>query len=727
MLSDQLKTPFTRDQTQRICDLVGRSAIESMQALEGRNDDFQTWDYQADGDPFWAGIPPRWEGGCDTEDPMTDEQRFEIVAAMLYILASQEWLQVETTGENDEDEQGAANIQAFLNDVFVEAEITTKHAYDLMDLATRHSYGVLVCEWQQKIEYQYEFAWQHKQTERTEPEGSQKVLENPDAYDLIEQRSEALISDGITCRVPYTGDVYLDPPTAQSFEEAERIIERFEYTSTDLLNGIRDYGFDKSKVADILRMGPGGLDTGDNYASDRDSIDGIARTTGTTDTSNKFEVLQVLGTPPPLLRDGVSEIREPDRRRDYQWMIFPAGNVCFKFRPSAYKKRPYVKYPFRGRAGRMIGYSVCSMLCAMQQEATIAFRFAIDFRDLYFSSPLLAPDTWAVEFERWNNFPGAILPYPTTPPMNAAQAIMPLPVNPAGFTASMTNLQDTRERANQIFSADARGPGASLQRTATEANQAAAGADEKLDLLLFNFKLGISDTAEVILSHYQQFAGSEPLSRRVGAKVVEITPEMLKKQYRIMAVGTSENASPQIKLQRATLLRDTALADPMLQQRAQQGDMSAYYEVFRRLYVACGVRNPQAIQGREPTPGMDPQMLVQVLMAKAMQYAQAGDPGCQDLVMTAQQLMQSQAGQMPPQAGAAQGQGGAQLDVTAKLLGQLAPNQQQAVLEKSGVPPPEQQGQQGQQGPMGIPGGGGPMPMVPQGGMVPQMNGFGGY
>ncbi len=697
MLVDSIKPRFSLVQTEQICSAVLRSCVDSVDAAFQRDQDFLTWDRQAEGDPSWAGIPQRWAGSCYVEDPLTDEHIFETVAAIAYIQQQQDWWQCEAKGSETEDEQFAANIEAFLNDLVIETKLGSTHMYDLLENAARHSYGILAIEWEQTYTRDYTPVYRHKKSAEVMMPDDPDVLHNPQNYRLIEEMSERVENEGIALRVPYSGDVYFDPPTAQSIKEAERIIERFSYTASDLLDGVEALGFDEDQVAALLRSGPCSTDT-QTYAYERDEIEGISPLQRDT-----WEVYRVIGRPPPLIEDGYSTIKASDRDRDYQWMVCPAHQVCFKFAPSPYARRPYAKYPFRGRAGRMIGHSVCSMVAPMQQETTVALRFAVDFRDMFFSSPTLVPDEWADEWERWPSYPGAILPYPTNPPMGP-DVIKPLPVNPAGATFSMANAQDFRERASQLFSADARGPAMTQQRTATEAGQAAAGADEKLDLLLLNFHMGVEETAEVILSHYRQFAGSESIVRMIGAKSVEITPEALKKSYRIVAVGNSENASPMLRLHRNELLWQIAQGDPIIAQKVQQGDMTAIYAVLARLYRAVGIRNPASILGKEPTPPPTPDLILQTVLAGMQQFAQAGDPGCQQLLMQVSEMMQSQDQGQPAQAGGQQGNpqkismslnfkdlAGSQQDAFAQMVG-LPPANQGQNAPRNGVGPQQPQG-----------------------------------
>lgn len=684
MITDTLKPDFSLEMRGRICEATMNSAKRAIERRRDGDDQFLLWDQQAEGDPLWAGIPPRWRGGCDVEDPMTDEHLFEIVASVVYIQRQQEWYQVTEVEHSTEESEGAQQIEDLMNDLVTEARLNTQHLYDLAENAARHSYAVLCIEWEQKYKTQYRPVYRHKEKETLHETGSPEVLNDPDSYALTEEIHETVEHEGIKCRVPYTGDVYLDPPSAQSFSEARRVIERFDYTEDDLINGITDFGFDEKQVEELLKSGPTKF-SDRTYRSERDEIEGVD---GEEDT---WEVLRIIGQPPVMLKEGKSELKEEERRRDYQWMVCPSHNICFKFAPSGYVKRPYAKFPFRGRPGRFIGHSVCSMLAPLQQEATNAFRFTIDFRDLYMSSPLLVPDSWYNEVQWYSSYPGSMMPYPTNPPIGPG-AIQPLPYNPSGFQAGIASTNQYYARADQLFSSDARGPAQIQNRTATEVAQSASGADEKLDLILMNFHLGVEEAGDIILSHYQQFGG-EMITRRIGEKTVQISAEMLRKRYRIQATGSSENASPIIRERRTQMIATFAQQDPILAQKVAQGDMTGVYQIMSRLYRAAGIRDPKSILGGEPTAPPNSDYLLQMLLQIAAQFAKQGDQGCLFIIQKAQQMMASrQQNEGAPVQGAPQQQGkgkGEREGVSASVKYEdLAPNQQQVFAQKIlGLPP----------------------------------------
>lgn len=627
MIEQYREPEFTAAVRGEICAEVMERAQDAVGALRQRDSDFTTWDMQAERDPWWSGVQPRWQGGSFLEDPMTDEHLFETEGSICYIQRQSEWYQVSETKSGEAQE--AADLEAFLNDLVVETKLNTKYLYDLVCMSGRHSYGVLHVGWEQKYEKQYTPMWRHKRSDRLVEWNDPEVALHPEDYKETEQINETVLNDGIVLRVPYTGDIYLDNPGAQSFQGAARVIERFMYTEDDLINGIEDYGFDEKRVKEILAADRSIVsDCFWTQYNDRDGVDA---------GKGIYEVWMVTGTPPARVGESERELMADKRRRDYQWMLCPGMDICFKFSKSQYNRRGYVKYPFRGVPNRMVGHSVCNMLGALQRESSFSLRFGIDFRDLYMSSPMIMPDELYQAWDNFKSFPGAAFPIPRE--FTAAQ-IQPLPYNPAGFTASQAGHQMTLSRAGQYFSSDVRGPAEVANRSATEASQMASGADEKLDLLLMNFHMGVEDTADVILSHYAQFRGDEGDTRMIGQREVKISPEMLRKKFRISASGTSENASPHVKLSRAMALANFARQDPILQQKFVSGDKTGAYFVASHVYRALGIRNPQAIIGREPIAPPNSEYILEAVMGVAQQLAQQGDPGAAAIMQMSQQLIE---------------------------------------------------------------------------------------
>lgn len=670
--------------TEDVCLDVMERTTKAIGRYSGRDEDFTVADMQAERDPWWAGIRPRWKGGCFIEDPMTDEHLFENEANLVYVQGQADWYQVSEIEEADA--QAASDMEAFLNDVVIEAKINTTHLYDLACNMGRHSYGVLHCGWKQEYGKDYTPIARHKRSERLVQVDDSEVIQHPEDYDITEEIQETVIHDGLDCRVPYTGDVYFDSPAAQSFKQATRVIERFHYTEDDFLNGIDDFGFDRKEVKTILASQPSSQTR--SFFSEYNEREGISG-------DDTWEVLMVTGNLPAMLDEGASRLKESVRRRDYQWMLCPGAQSVFKFAKSPYRKRPYVKFPFRGVPGRMIGHSVCNMLAPLQREATLAYRFRVDFRDVYMSSPMIVPAALYNDWASFRSYPGAAYPVeqPYTP-----DHFKPLPYNPAGYQAGIADWKDTISRADAYFSADARSPTQYGNRTATEMAQISSGADEKTDLILTNMHFGVEDLGEVILSHYQQFSGSEGIQKRIGGKTVSVSPEMLRKRFRIQATGSSENANPLMRIKKAMELAAFAMKDPILIQKFQSGDKTGAYFIDNYVYRALGVRNPQLIIGREPSAPPNSEYILEAMMSAVEQYAQSGDQTAQQLQGLLQNLIQqAQAGGAQAAGNAGPQQQGPKMSVSMNFKD--APPQIQGQIEQAMGFQPASQGPPQQQQP----------------------------
>lgn len=661
------------------------SAISS---CADRNELFRRWDAQLRGDPSWAGLKPRNQKACYIEDPITREHHLTLVANIMTILRQEQWWLVNPIEPGDED--AAGQLEAWLNDKIAEYHFNGLVGYDLAYNAARYTYAVLYCGWKQDYSTNYETRFKDSE--------SGEVVEAEDRlpgrqYKETEQISEDLDAEGLDIRVPDPSDVYFWPPDAQTVEQAEMVFERTYMSAGELLDGIDDYEYDADAVASILTSGMAQNDN--TYQTDANERDGIAATSGADDGA-MYEVYFIFGRPPALMQSGRSTLKNDIRRRNYFWVVSKEENVVLKCVPMPFKKKPYVMFPFLGIPGRLLGDSVCSMLQALQIEATIALRFRVDTRDIATSPTLMVPDTLYPDLSRYTVFPGAMIPYnPSGGLQNGG--IFPLEWDKAGIPAAANDSQDFRLRAAQLFSAQARGSIQTHERTATQINTEAAGAADKFGLILMNFQIGIAALGELMISHYQQFGFSgqpdgQAMTQQIGAKQVSISPEMLAKKFRILTAGSSEDADPQARISKAEALYEFMMQNPIITQRAQQGDMTAIYMITTVVLRALGVRSPQSVIGPEPTPPPTPEQTLQTLLPVLQQYANAGDPGCQAVLQMLQQMMQSTQG-------GGGGQGGQQQGVQGKVsesvnYKDLAPNQKDAMAQQIGLPPAG--GQQGQ-------------------------------
>lgn len=655
----------------------------AVDSVEERNDLFFRWDAQLRGDPFWAGIKPRWRGGCDLEDPITREHHLMLVANMMQVLRSDEWWNVNAIVPEDESDAGI--MEAWINDLVPEYNLSGSVGYDLCYNAARHSYGVLYCGWRQAYQTNYRTVYVDKVSgETVEPEG--RIPGNK--YKLSSEVTEELEHEGLEFRVPHASDFGMFPADVQSVKLAHFTWERMEYTASSLLDGVSDEAYDEEAVKKLIKY-QGTAGSRETYFDDRNEADGL----GNAGSDKLYELYVVIGRPPELYDDnGDSVLKEDQRRRDYMWLVSLDTGIVVKMSPMPYRKRPYALFPFLPEPGRVIGDGVCSLLGPLQREATLATRFSVDVRDVAMSPVMLVPRDDYDDLNRYGNYPGARLPY--DPKHGVGGGIVPLTFNTAGFGAALENNQEFRVRAAQLLSAQARGSTneGGNAKTAHQVSMEAAGADEKFDLILTCFSIGKTQLAEIIISHFQQFGGRDWDPQMAGTKVVQLSPEMLEKKFRVTSNGTSESANPQLQLQKAMELYQMVLGNPIIQQKAAQGDMTAIWTVSTQVARILYRGDPKNIFGPEPQPPPSAEQILQTIAAAIQQFAQMGDPGAGQLLQMLQQLSQSQPGAGAPSG--PQGQGGAGSPQIKESLAfkDLAPNQQDAMAQMAGLPPASQNG-----------------------------------
>lgn len=645
LLSPKLKIPKAareRVQSRLLDDLE-----EAIRLSSPRNERLFEYDDQLRGNPFWGGLRPRWRGGSDVVDPLTRKHHLGSTARVVAVMRQDDWWIVNPTTPKDMAASG--QLEKWLNDKVAQYNLATVHLYDLAYNAGRHSYAWLYCGWHQKYETVWETVYIDRATGRVVPED---YLLPGVKYEEREIASEELLEEGLDLRVPHTSDVIMWPPTCQDPDLAHWIAVREEYTAAQLVDMIDDIDLDADVVYEMIGSGSrtGQRDT-TGYQARRDADEDIG------DPGEIFTCWVVTGRPPMIIENGRPILKTNDRRRDYVFIACPDRGAVLKFAPCPYRARPWIKFPFIPEPGRLEGDSVCSLVMGLQREATIAMRARGDLRDLTMAPTLMVPEDQYDDLQRFSIFAGAMIPYSKTA---GPQGIYPLQQDKSGFEAAFADGNDFRMLGGELFSAQAMDVQPQGQPvTATQAQMTAGGADDKFDMILTGMHRGISQLAKVIVSHYRQFMPPEGEEVVVAGQVLQMTPDVLTKCFRIAANGSSEMADTAIRLERLRMLYEAMMQNPILMQQMQMGNMTGIWALTAQLLRATGaIRDPQTIIGQEPTPPPNAEMIVQQMTQAIMAFAQQGDPASQQLLQMLQQMMASQpgdtgAGAGPPMSGGA--------------------------------------------------------------------------
>ncbi len=632
------KQRLTASERDKLDPLVVEQTMDSVAASSDRNDKFDRWAMQLRGDPNWAGIQPRFKGkGSQYEDPITREHQMDVQSRLMQPLSADQWWYFNATQEEDQDD--ARVLEAWMNDKIYENDLNERHAYDLTYYVTRDSYAIMYCGWKQEYQQCYLTQYRDKNADTDDLIPTKDALEEDGDYETVEVPYDEATADGLDIRVCNTLDVYFWPPNAPSIEASTRIAERIWLSDHELLDGIEDYGYDEDAVHEILSAGSKGA-TGQR--KENDERDG---TGDSQQNAGDYECFLVIGRPPVCMDQGKPLLNDEKRRRDYVWLFEASTRKVFRFDLSPLKTRPYVKFTFLAEPGRMLGDGVCSLLQMNQLEGSIAGRFRIDVRDWAMSPGLMVPMEMYDDFKRFGRYPGAIY---AVPQGVSPAAVVPLVGDKDGFSAGMQDSMFFQQRSAQLFSSQARGAVTNKERTAEEVGNSAAGADAKTDLFLVGIHIGQKDLARVIMSHERQFMSEDGVTAFVQNKVLRIKPELLEKKFRISASGNSETANPELQRRTAEALYQFVLSNPIIQMQVQRGDMSGLYEASTAVLRSLRVRDVQNVLGPEPAKPPSAEMILEVVVAAIQQYAASGDENMGMLLQQVQQIMSSQ---VPPDAG----------------------------------------------------------------------------
>lgn len=595
-------------------------------------------DYEAllSGDNRSTGSP-RWPGACQADDPITKEHHQAIHAAVSQSSRLEPHWLVEPS--DPEDEEDASTVEAWLHVKYHEYELAKIH-YDLAYNALRDPFAILYCGWRQEYEHKYQMQWIDPKTHDifTNEADLDPTVDYEESPVLI----ESVRYEGADLRVVEPTDFWLDPPEAQSVEDAEGVWERLYYTRSDLLLGIQSAGYDEDAVLEILRRPPEGysLDTARGERDNRDGID--------TDLGSTYECHMYCGRLPVLLdrATGKPRLRRELWGLDFTILFHKPSKQILKWGLMPFGMRPYIEYHTYRKPNRLMGDCVPSLLRAIQDEASANYRLAFDDKNLATNPVLTCSKTDYQMVSQFSIYPGAVIPY--TPGEGPPRA---LEFDKSCVSADLAFQQDLRSRAADMMSARVYGHVEPKVRKAAEIDAAMQTVNTKFDLVLSCFQEGDEKLAVMLINLHEQYMPASGETVRAGAgKSITVTPQQLRKKFRYLPHANSENANPQMRLAKIQMLMQAVRNSPLYAKWIQGGNFRPEWAMLRRLLEMTGERNVNSWIGPEPEEGPDAQMMLQQLMQVVAQGAQAGDPVCQQIIQMAQQMMQG-GGQQASQEG----------------------------------------------------------------------------
>lgn len=608
-----------------ICDMVRKT----VRANQERDDDLYRLRQQLEGVSLAGGDGP-WPNSCVLQDPVTREFHMTAQANIVAAFRQKPYVTLEALRPNDDAVvtklEVLANTEA---DLFGFDQALATLTY--IALESRYAVcGVFYSTTRNK----------HKELLPVPPpihayDEGEGAVEDDELSPTSEQLYQINdIIESFEFRPIDTWDFYLSPVGSQKVQQADHTLERLWLTTTALLDGVKNEGFDAKAVSEMVKRKPtavreGGVDP----RRDQQELSGIY-----DDNASFYECFRVVGRMPYLF-DGLGEPQTPEELldEDFLWMVCPAHQIVFKLTYSPFPVRPYALGKAMGPDTEMLGHGIVSTISAIADEMTILLRATVDSTNATMDPQMKVPEHLAGWYsQKDNRRPGSILPYRGNDP-NSVQAVHR---DFQGLQIGMELSQGLYGRAAQIAAAQGvNSMAAGKVRKAAEVEFTAQVIQNKFGLMLGNIAKMVQEIFRIYFA-LRKYHLRDSVNVRTGTGEDQVTRDDMDVQFRIIPHADADNASSQQRLDNDTALIEFLGQNHCYQQRIQMGDLTGDWMVGNRVLSHMGIRNPEAFIGPQPQP-MDPMAIIQRIFPIVMQGAQMQDPIAIAIVQAVQQMQQT--------------------------------------------------------------------------------------
>lgn len=591
----------------------------------------------------------RWRNSCELNTPLTREL-FTMLDSMLMQAVKRE-PKVLVESFDPASDQAARKLEDFLNNLSQKYRLNRllgHVAYNVL----RDDVSILYAGWKQHYTHTERTKYRPlrgRNADRALPIDDEERLQDQD-YEEVRLLEPTVEREGCDFRPVELTDFFLYPANAASIHEHEPrgaigCGERLWLSENQLIDGIKDFGYDEDVVQQLLDLGPtdfAGID-GDEARNRRDSYQGVTGDTyGPQD--GYWECFLWFQRLPTLSRwrgldaqpdEDEDEIPWEYRRRDAMIVCCPAHHLVLKMVLSPYSQRPYIPFYILPEPNSFLGTGLCQMLEQMQEEDNTCVRQDIDSSDIRASNMYICPDEQFEELRKLGPIgPGMFIPEVVP------NSIRPLPA-PA-YVPMFQRSEWLRSRAQGLVSAQGYGQLDQKVRKASEVQATIGAADAKFELYLSNFQEGIADLFAWIAALHAVFGGEATFRDSFGRRAT-ITQKDMEGQFAFIPAGTSTTANPdaRYKLGQAQAGEQTRFIS--LSAQAPPEFKPLLWHASRQILLDLGVRRPEEYIGPEPQPP-PPGMFALPELVASMQHAQL-PPAVQQTILSNLQATQAQ-GQM---------------------------------------------------------------------------------
>lgn len=587
---------------------------DAIDSAQDRDDDLADYDDLLEGVEM-RGLPLPWDGACNLVGLLAREQHLTLHANLAEGMY-QETL-VEINASTFADTEKAHKAETFLTDRWRKEGLHYQYGVHFLSNLLRDNAAVMYGGWSEQVKRQQgeryaEFDpqtqwfanWNEEagepddllESEDRDPE--KEYVSVPVRYDEKEQGAEYRVVD--------QADFYLYPANAPSVEAALLAGERMLLTEDDLLSGIKRYGYDKGDVMELIALGPthsgvsesfrARIPSPDGTGIDKQSrMDALAGVSGavTNSEGGVYECFLCFGRMPKEWKaDGESWLPERHWETECVFMMCPAHQSIFMWKPCPYPWKPYTMQSLLPKNGRAYGSGQMQIVESSAREETHWLRLTLNSAEMELTPERAMTEETAERNKNKEIYPGKIWKAETP------GDIWPV-VKSQSSLLGMTPIQDIRNRINTLWAAQGAGELQSKQRKNVEVQNAMQRADSKAKFFLFTATHPLVELAkrriEMELLFNPDYAGQV----NTGEGEVEITGDDLRGSFTFSVSMLDIDSSPQAQEIRnqAILSIQSGYLDRLLAM-PQYGEY--LWNGARRALLDLKVRKPEEIIGPKP-------------------------------------------------------------------------------------------------------------------------------
>jgi hypothetical protein len=532
------------------------------------------------------------EGSSRLEDPVTMEVCITAEANARQSLGDK-WYLHQALGTGDEE--AARKSEQIVNGKLEQSGAREAYALGIHDLM-RTTHGILCADWLTSYRYDTTAYWVNVDDESDVAFDADDREPDKKYREVRDYHEGERVDNRLNLRHVRVEDLYRWPYNVTKPDDADRLIEYWPLTRTDLLMRVVSQRYDNDAVMQAIRTPPP-LEETDDFRPDERQEGGYPGNNDEADILDEptYRCYRVIGRMPLITDPETGDILTPDKYlfRDCEWVICPQLEIVFKAVEYPLGVRPYSKGVAIHKPGSWGGDSPATLIASLQDQATASMRQTVDSAELLASPQYTTRDTDVDLLDGTINVPGKSIGIPP------GGFLTPLPIDPRTVSISAEINQIAVSRAKQTVSVEG---GSDLLagkvRKAAEVNAARQLEATKFSMIAENISFWLHDLWPRIMAQLVDHADDDTETEGDAGEHIEDTKAILEKRFRIVPQVSSEHLNTQSRIQRDLQAVAMLQGSPYAQYLLQSGNLVPFYMLLRKAFADMDI-DPESILGTE--------------------------------------------------------------------------------------------------------------------------------